>query len=412
MDYSKPFLLGAWRVEPSACEVTGPEGVRELEPKVMDLLCLLAEAKGEVVSRATISARIWPGVTVNEDAMGRCVWKLRRALGDPSRSPRYVGTVPKRGYRLLEPVSAIPVSPVMIARLVPNWIWGVCGALLLLAAFPAYWLARDQVGANFAPEDRALQLVDRAEGFYYQFEYDANEAAMRLYEAALELETDNARALAGLANTITQRVIRGTVDEWPAELGTSRIGNAVANRIGDQEDAARRLDRAESLARRAIAADADYPLGYRALGLSLSAQGALDAAVEAYNQALTIDPDAWEAWVNLSDIHSIRGENDLALTYLERAYDAMGRVYDDQTVLVRPWYSPMGLMIARDHAARSDPVTAEFWYRRVLYWDPYNREALSELAELLRANGDAPSAEALCAEGIARIGDATLCDGP
>ncbi|WP_291844747.1 winged helix-turn-helix domain-containing protein [Maricaulis sp.] len=410
MPYRKPFLLGDWRVTPASCEVAGPGGVQEVEPKVMDLLCLLAEAGGEVVTRETVSERIWPGVTVNEDAMGRCVWKLRRALGDPARNPRYVGTVPKRGYRLLEPVRAMPVSAATMARVVPNWIWGVLGALLILIAFPAFWLVRNEVAATTAPASRALQLVDRAEGFYYQFEFDSNEAAMRLYEAALALEADNPAALAGLANTITQRVIRGDAASWASELGTSRIGQAVATGLGSQPDAARRLARAEALARRAVAAEPDYALGYRAVGLALSAQGALDAAIEAYNQALTIDPDAWEAWINLSDLHRIRGDDALALTYLERAYEAMGRVYETRTVLVRPWYSPTGLLIARRHAERADPVTAELWYRRVLYWDPYNRDAMAELAALLRSNGDGSAADALCAEGIARIGDPTLCE--
>lgn len=409
MKYSGTFTLGDWRVEPRAGRLTGPDGTREVEPKVMDLLCLLAEAEGEVVSRETIAGRIWPGVTVNEDALGRCVWKLRRALGDAARSPRYVATVPKRGYRLLEP--AVPQRLPAPVRAVPAWVRGVAGALVLLAAFPAFWLVRTYWAPPGAPEDRAERLTDRADDFYYQFDRAGNDAAMRLYEAALELEPDSPRALAGLANTVTQRVIRSGPADWPGEEGTSRVGAALASGRTQDAGAVRQLERAEALARRAIAADADYPLGYRALGLALSAQGDLDAAIEAYNRALTLDPDAWQAWVNLSDMHDLKGEDDLALSYLERAYEAMSRVYDEQAVLIRSWYSPIGLTIARDHAGRGDPVAAELWYRRVLYWDPYNHAATAELAALLRANGDAAAADALCAEGVARTGDDALCEG-
>lgn len=407
MKYSGAFMLGDWRVEPRAGRISGPDGERELEPKVMDLLCLLAEAEGEVVSRETMAGRIWPGVTVNDDALGRCVWKLRRALGDPARTPRYVATVPKRGYRLLEP--AVPQRLPAPVRAVPKWIWGVAGALLLLMAFPAFWLVRTTLAPAGEPEARAERLADRADDFYYQFEASGNDAAMRLYEAALELEPDNPRALAGLANTVTQRVLRSEPQDWPGETGASRVGAALASGRTGEAEAVRRLDRAEALARRAITADPDYPLGYRALGLALSSQGDLDAAIEAYNRALTLDPDAWQAWINLSDMHDLKGESDLALTYLERAYEAMSRVYDEQTVLIRPWYSPTGLSIARAHAGRGDAVTAELWYRRVLYWDPYNRDATRELAALLRENGDAAAADALCAEGAARTGDAELC---
>jgi DNA-binding winged helix-turn-helix (wHTH) protein len=409
MSYSGPFTLGDWRVEPRAGRISGPDGERELEPKVMDLLCLLAEAEGEVVSRETIAGRIWPGVTVNDDALGRCVWKLRRALGDPARTPRYVATVPKRGYRLLEP--AVPQRLPPPVRAVPKWIWGVTGALLLLMAFPAFWLLRTSLAPAGEPEARAERLTDRADDFYYQFEASGNDAAMRLYEAALELEPDLPRALAGLANTVTQSVLRSEPQDWPGENGTSRVGAALASGRTREPEAIRRLERAEALARRAIAANPDYPLGYRALGLALSSQGELDAAIEAYNRALTLDPDAWQAWINLSDMHDLKGEPGLALTYMERAYEAMSRVYDEQTVLIRPWYSPTGLSIARAHAGRDDAVTAELWYRRVLYWDPYNRDATRELAALLRENGDAAAADALCAEGAARTGDAELCGG-
>ncbi|GLK53336.1 winged helix-turn-helix domain-containing protein [Maricaulis virginensis] len=409
MKYGRAFKLGDWRVEPRAGRIAGPGGSQDVEPKVMDLLCLLAEAEGDVVSRETIAERIWPGVTVNDDALGRCVWKLRRALGDPARSPRYVATVPKRGYRLLVP--AEPETLPAPVRAVPAWVRGVVGALVLLAAFPVFWLVRDRIAPPGAPADRAESLTDRADDFYYQFQPGDNDAAMRLYEAALALEPDSPRALAGLANTITQRVIRARPDDWPGEAGQSRIGAALASGQTRETAAARQLERAEALARQAIASNPEYPLGYRALGLALSAQGDLDGAIEAHNRALTLDPDAWEAWVNLSDLHALKGEADLALTYLERAYDAMSRVYDAQTVLIRPWYSPTGLSIARGHALREDPVTAELWYRRVLYWDPYNRAATTELAALLRENGDPAAADALCAEGAARTGDPELCAG-
>ena len=54
-------------------------------------------------------------------------------------------------------------------------------------------------------------------------------------------------------------------------------------------------------------------------------------------------------------------------------------------------------------------MTAELWYRRVLYWDPYNRAATTELAALLWETGDPAAADALCAEGAARTGDPELC---
>ena len=86
----QPFTLGEWRVTPATGRIDGPQGERELEPKVKGLLCLLAERQGDVVTREDMADRLWPGVTVNDDALARTVWKLRQALGDEAKSPRYV----------------------------------------------------------------------------------------------------------------------------------------------------------------------------------------------------------------------------------------------------------------------------------------------------------------------------------
>ncbi|MEO1369989.1 MAG: transcriptional regulator, partial [Acidobacteriota bacterium] len=78
---------------------------RRLEPKVAALLELLAGRPGELVTKEEVTASLWPDVVVGEDALPRCLSKLRRALGDDAKAPRYVETVPKRGYRLVAAVA-------------------------------------------------------------------------------------------------------------------------------------------------------------------------------------------------------------------------------------------------------------------------------------------------------------------
>lgn len=374
----RPFTLGEWRVTPTTGRIVGPQGERELEPKVMDLLGLLAERHGEVVTREEMAERLWPGVTVNDDALARTVWKLRQALGDDAKSPRYVETLSKRGYRLLmaPEFDAEPAGPNWLTRAVPYAALAGAVVVFLLAAsfiFGFGWF-------KGPPDSDADIFVRRADAFYYQFTREGNEAARRLYVRAMELDRDNAPANAGYANTLTQNVVRFRPDA--DDITGSRIAAALRSGWSYQFGAQEMLQRAESYARHAIEADPDYALGYRALGLALSGQRDLDGAIAAYERALTLDPDAWEALINLSDLHQIRGEDELALRYMEQAYEAMTRVYDDQTVLVRPWYSETGLNIARAHREAGRPGEAERWYRRVLYWDPVQPEALAELAGL------------------------------
>ena len=412
MDLSGTFQLGDWRVEPRANRLTGPDAVCDIEPKVMDLLVLLAGKPDQVLAREEIAAAIWPGVIVNDDAMARCVWKLRQALGDTGRTRRYVETVPKRGYPLT-PV-ALPGAAGAPAGASEHRPWlrrrrTVILAALAVTLFAALSLTSVMGAKPVASDSQLDQLVRRGDDFYYQFAESDNEAARRLYQQALNLDSDYAPALAGLANTLTQRVVRFAPGMSEAAASGSRLAAVLrAGGVVDPTDL-HQLAQAEALARRATAADPSWALGWRALGLAVSAQGDLDSAIDAYDRALVLDPDAWEAHMNLGDLYDIRGEADLSLMHMEQAYEAMSRVYDVQAVLIRPWYSETGLLIARRHGESGDAAAAELWYRRILYWDPYNVAALRELAGLLLAGGDAIGANALCAELASRT--EARCEG-
>jgi DNA-binding winged helix-turn-helix (wHTH) protein len=82
-----------------------------LQEKPFQLLAILLETPGEVVSKEELQKRLWPDVTVDADAgLGEAVYKLRQALGDSVQAPRYIETVPKRGYRLVAAVEG-PLEP-------------------------------------------------------------------------------------------------------------------------------------------------------------------------------------------------------------------------------------------------------------------------------------------------------------
>jgi DNA-binding winged helix-turn-helix (wHTH) protein len=72
------------------------------------LLVLLVERPGQIVTREEVRQRLWPEDTFVEfdNSMGVAVRKLREALRDDADAPRFVETVPRRGYRFLVPVTA------------------------------------------------------------------------------------------------------------------------------------------------------------------------------------------------------------------------------------------------------------------------------------------------------------------
>jgi transcriptional activator of cad operon len=100
------LLIGEWWADRTTNELgRGDETVR-IEPKAMEVLMVLAQHAGEVISREKLLADVWAGVVVGDEALTQSIIKLRRAFGDDARAPAYIETISKRGYRLIAPVAA------------------------------------------------------------------------------------------------------------------------------------------------------------------------------------------------------------------------------------------------------------------------------------------------------------------
>ena len=76
-----------------------------LTPKALDTLLILVERNGHVVSKDELLERVWPDSFVEQNNLAQNISALRKALGEKEGGPRYIDTVPKRGYRFIIPVT-------------------------------------------------------------------------------------------------------------------------------------------------------------------------------------------------------------------------------------------------------------------------------------------------------------------
>ncbi|HEY7544081.1 MAG TPA: LpqB family beta-propeller domain-containing protein, partial [Blastocatellia bacterium] len=74
---------------------------RALTPRAFDVLLFLIENRGRVVEKQELFERIWKDAFVTDNALTRAVKEIRQAIGDDADSPRYIETVPRRGYRFI-----------------------------------------------------------------------------------------------------------------------------------------------------------------------------------------------------------------------------------------------------------------------------------------------------------------------
>src|SRR5467141_432666 len=99
----QPVRFGAFELDLRAGELR-KQGVKiKLQEQPFQILAMLLEQPGQVVTREELRGRLWPADTfVDFDhSLNKAINKLREALGDSAENPRFVETLPRRGYRLL-----------------------------------------------------------------------------------------------------------------------------------------------------------------------------------------------------------------------------------------------------------------------------------------------------------------------
>ena len=108
MEYSKGSRLvyefGPFRFEPSERILLKDGKPVQLAPKVFDTLIALIESNGRLVEKEELISKLWPDTFVEEATLARNISDLRKALGESTGDPRFIETVPKRGYRFIAPV--------------------------------------------------------------------------------------------------------------------------------------------------------------------------------------------------------------------------------------------------------------------------------------------------------------------
>ncbi len=99
------FFITDFQIDLSRSVVIQGEHETQVEPKVLQVLYLLAKHQNEVVTHKEIMDHVWQGTEVVPNALQRCIAILRKVLNDNAKSPTIIATHPRIGYRLLAEVS-------------------------------------------------------------------------------------------------------------------------------------------------------------------------------------------------------------------------------------------------------------------------------------------------------------------
>lgn len=263
------------------------DGLRiRIQEQPFQILVLLLERPGEVVTRESIRQQLWPADTyvAFDDGLNTAMKKLRLALGDSSDNPRFIETIPRRGYRFLaspvfvdpspkrtpvlsdidaiarEPrlantiggVAPEPFAPETVmpgpapnARSRPIMMAGVVVAAVSLVAI-AVWItstlerhSRLPAASKLPSQDtrpgqkrmlspRAHEEFLQARNYWKQRTAEALSKAVDHYNLAIELDPNYAEAYAGLANCYVVMPLLSTV---PIETSYTKARGSAARAV-------------------------------------------------------------------------------------------------------------------------------------------------------------------------------------
>ena len=145
--------FGIFEVDLRAGELRRNGSKVKLQEQPFQILSLLLEQPGQVVTREELKRKLWPADTfVDFDhGLNAAIRRLRDALGDSAENPRFVETVARRGYRFLVPIGgdAASVALAMPSSTRPKW-WPVLAVLVVSLIGVAGGFFHSSTASSFA----------------------------------------------------------------------------------------------------------------------------------------------------------------------------------------------------------------------------------------------------------------------
>src|SRR5271169_1472662 len=113
------FVFPPFRLDAANEQLWRDSKLVDLRPKTFEVLLYLVQNAQRLVTKRELLDTVWAGASVSDELLRGYIRELRDALGDDAKKPRYIETVPTRGYRFLPAVSNESAVPAPRSELKP-----------------------------------------------------------------------------------------------------------------------------------------------------------------------------------------------------------------------------------------------------------------------------------------------------
>jgi DNA-binding winged helix-turn-helix (wHTH) protein/tetratricopeptide (TPR) repeat protein len=307
---SSPSVLrfAAFELHPATGELRHRGDIVKLAPQPFKVLELLARRRGEVVTRVEIRDHVWSGDTFVDFDQGLnfCIRQIREVLGDTADAPRFIETLPRRGYRFLMPVTdSAPTTPVRVTRLI------VLPFRMLRPDPETEFLAFSLPDALTSALGGLQSLVVRSSMTAARFAGDAVAPSQIGVEADVDAIVTGTLLRAGPEIRVATQLTAATNG---ALLWSETVQTSVGDLFRVQDELTRRIvaslslpltNREQQMLRRDVPSNPSaYEYFLRGNQLSHDASQ-WSVARDLYLQSVEQDPDYAPAWARLGRIHHV-----------------------------------------------------------------------------------------------------------
>lgn len=320
-----PIRFGVFQADARSGELRR-DGVRvKLQEQPFQVLVLLLERPGEVVTREELTQRLWPDNTFVdfERGLNKAINRLREALKDNAEKPRFIETLPHRGYRFIAPVDGAGVDFANVARIRGSRLPQPTPRIDSLAVLPLDNLSGDPTQEYFSDgmteelitaisKISTLRVISRTSVMRYKGARKSLSAIAR--ELRVDALVEGSVSRSGEKVRITAQLIHAADDR---HLWSERYERAIGDILQMQADIAENIasqihklvdpqDRPAAPARKV------HPPAYEACLKGIFFRDKmtpvdLTKSIAYFNQAIALDPGYAQAYANLSQAYFYLG---------------------------------------------------------------------------------------------------------
>jgi TolB-like protein len=286
----------------------GDRSIR-LQPQPMKVLTLLADRAGRMVSRADIKKHVWLDETFVDfdQGLNYCIRQIRAALNDNADAPRFIETIPRRGYRFLAEVTAIPSPADQRVMLVVLPFKNLSGDRE--QEYLSDGLTEEMIAQLGRINPQRLGVIARTSAMRYQHTGKSIETIGRELGVTYALEGSVRRA--GTRIRVTAQLIQ-VKDQ--THLWADSVDRGVDDILSLQADVARAIARevgVQLTPREQVRLASPYSVDARVFEAYLKgryfwkkrSREALQRSIDHFNQALAIDARYAPAYAGLADVY-------------------------------------------------------------------------------------------------------------